>query len=49
MEGLDPRCCGLDSHQKTVVACLLTTEAGMVGPFDGVVMKWTGLFPIWLR
>jgi transposase len=28
MEVLYPRCCGLDIHKKTVVACLLTTEEG---------------------
>jgi transposase len=28
MEVLYPRCCGLDIHKKTVVACLITTEAG---------------------
>jgi len=27
MEVLYPRCCGLDIHQKTVVACVLLTEA----------------------
>src|SRR5262245_35660824 len=26
MEVLYPRCCGLDVHKKTVVACLLITE-----------------------
>ncbi len=26
MEVLYPRCCGLDVHQKTVVACLVTPE-----------------------
>ena len=35
MEALYPRCCGLDIHQKAVRACLMTTEAGMAGPFDG--------------
>jgi len=28
METLHARCCGLDVHQKTVVACLLTPGAG---------------------
>jgi transposase len=28
MEVLYPRCCGLDIHKKTVVACLITAEAG---------------------
>jgi transposase len=28
MEGLYPRCCGLDIHKNTVVACLMTTEEG---------------------
>ena len=28
MEVLYPRCCGLDIHKKTVVACLMTTEEG---------------------
>jgi transposase len=28
MEVSYPRCCGLDIHQKTVVACLMTSEAG---------------------
>jgi hypothetical protein len=28
MEVLAPRCCGLDSHQNTAVACLMTTEEG---------------------
>jgi transposase len=28
MEVLYPRCCGLDVHKKTVVACVLITEAG---------------------
>ena len=28
MEVLYPRCCGLDIHKKTVVACLITTEEG---------------------
>jgi transposase len=28
MEVLYPRCCGLDIHNKTVVACLITTEEG---------------------
>lgn len=28
MEVVYPRCCGLDVHKKTVVACLLITEAG---------------------
>jgi transposase len=28
MEVLYPRCCGLDIHKKTVVACLMTTEGG---------------------
>jgi transposase len=28
MEVLSPRCCGLDIHQKTVVACLLTAAEG---------------------
>jgi transposase len=28
MEVIYPRCCGLDIHKKTVVACLLTTEQG---------------------
>lgn len=28
MEGLYPRCCGLDIHKKTVVACLMTSEEG---------------------
>lgn len=28
MDVIYPRCCGLDIHQKTVVACLLTTEKG---------------------
>jgi len=27
MEVLYPRCCGLDIHQKTIVACVLLTEA----------------------
>ena len=26
MEVLYPRCCGLDVHQKTVVACAITPE-----------------------
>ncbi|HUY77021.1 MAG TPA: IS110 family transposase, partial [Ktedonobacterales bacterium] len=30
MEVLYPRCCGLDVHKKTVVACVLVTEAGKV-------------------
>lgn len=30
MEVLYPRCCGLDVHKKTVVACVLLTEAGQV-------------------
>jgi transposase len=28
MDVIYPRCCGLDIHKKTVVACLLTTEKG---------------------
>jgi transposase len=28
MDVIYPRCCGLDIHKKTVVACLLTSEAG---------------------
>lgn len=28
MEVLYPHCCGLDVHKKTVVACMLVTEAG---------------------
>ena len=28
MEVLYPRCCGLDIHKKTVVACLITAEEG---------------------
>jgi hypothetical protein len=28
MDVVYPRCCGLDIHKKTVVACLLTREAG---------------------
>jgi transposase len=28
MEVLSPRCCGLDIHKKTAVACLMTTEEG---------------------
>src|SRR5688572_14160070 len=28
MEVLAPRCCGLDIHQNTAVACLMTTEEG---------------------
>ena len=28
MDVIYPRCCGLDIHEKTVVACLLTSEAG---------------------
>jgi transposase len=28
MDVIYPRCCGLDSHKKTVGACLLTSEAG---------------------
>ena len=27
MQVLYPRCCGLDIHKKTVVACVLLTEA----------------------
>ena len=27
MQVLYPRCCGLDIHQKTVVACVLLTDA----------------------
>ncbi len=27
MQVLHPRCCGLDVHKKTVVACVLRTEA----------------------
>jgi len=28
MDVIYPRCCGLDIHKKTVVACLMTSEAG---------------------
>jgi transposase len=28
MDVISPRCCGLDIHKKTVVACLMTSEAG---------------------
>jgi hypothetical protein len=28
MDVIYSRCCGLDIHKKTVVACLLTSEAG---------------------
>jgi transposase len=31
MQVLYPRCCGLDIHQKTVVACVLLTEADGTG------------------
>jgi transposase len=30
MDVIYPRCCGLDIHKKTVVACLLTSEAGQL-------------------
>ena len=30
MDVISPRCCGLDIHQKTVVACLMTSEAGQL-------------------
>src|SRR5215212_2913348 len=33
MEIIHERCCGLDVHQKTVVACVLVTDA------DGVVQR----------
>ena len=26
MEVVNPRCCGLDVHKKTVVACVITPE-----------------------
>ena len=26
MEVVNPRCCGLDVHKKTVVACIITPE-----------------------
>jgi transposase len=38
MQVLYPRCCGLDIHKKSVVACLLTTTA------DGTVEKATRTF-----
>jgi transposase len=28
MDVIYPRCCGLDIHKKTVVACLMTSETG---------------------
>jgi transposase len=30
MDVIYPRCCGLDIHKKTVVACLMTSEAGQL-------------------
>jgi transposase len=33
MEVLYPRCCGLDVHQKTVVACLITPEGKEIRTF----------------
>jgi hypothetical protein len=27
MQGVDPRCCGLDIHKKNIVACVLLTDA----------------------
>ena len=32
MEVVNPRCCGLDVHQKSVTACALVTEAGRARP-----------------
>jgi transposase len=38
MQVLYPRCCGLDIHKKTVVACVLLTEA------DGTVQRFVRTF-----
>jgi transposase len=38
MQGLSPRCAGLDVHQKTVVACVLLTAP------DGTVQQHTQPF-----
>jgi transposase len=40
MEGLYPRCCGLDIHTKTVGACLMTTEEGQQ-PVKVIRTFWT--------
>ena len=38
MQVLSPRCCGLDIHQKTVVACVLLTEV------DGTSQRFVRTF-----
>ena len=38
MEVRYPRCCGLDIHKKTVVACMLLTEA------DGTARRFVRTF-----
>ena len=38
MQVMYPRCCGLDMHKKTVVACVLLTDA------DGTVQRFVRTF-----
>lgn len=34
MEVIYPRCCGLDIHKKTVVACVITPEGKEIRTFS---------------
>jgi hypothetical protein len=47
MQVLYPRCCGLDMQQKTVVACVLVSDAA--GTVQRFVRTFGTMAPSWWR